>query len=110
MTEQPEPPPLDDELAPTDDPYDELVDAIRAIRDHLQQLDDRRRELAEPDAAAKRREPAPWVVYTPPAAAGDHRHEEQDPGFTLENFVTWYNLTYTGLPGTRARPIPDCWP
>lgn len=55
--------------------------------------------------------PAPWVVYTPPAAAEDqkHRAEKHTPRFTLENFVAWYNTVYVGAEGTSARPIPACW-
>ena len=48
-------------------------------------------------------DPAAWVWFIPPAAA------EDDPRITVDNFVTWYNLTYIGVDGTRAKPIPDCW-
>ena len=48
-------------------------------------------------------DPAAWVWFTPPAAA------EDDPRITVDNFVAWYNVTYVGVEGSRAKPIPDCW-
>lgn len=48
-------------------------------------------------------DPAPWVWFPPPAAT------EDDPRITVDNFVTWYNVTYVGVEGSRAKPIPDCW-
>ncbi|HET6285785.1 MAG TPA: hypothetical protein VFG15_03410 [Amycolatopsis sp.] len=54
-------------------------------------------------------EPGAWVLFTPPAAAEDDPASDQDPRRTIENFVTWYNLTFVGVDGGRARPIPDCW-
>lgn len=109
MTEALGPPPPSDELAPLDAAVQELEEVVHALRDHVARLEERVRDLEEPDAAIRRREPAPWVVFSPPAAAGDPLHEDGDAGFTLDNFVAWYNLTYSGLPGTRARPIPACW-
>lgn len=55
--------------------------------------------------------PAPWVVFTPAPAAEDHIHraDNHTPMWTLENFVSWYNNTYAGVPGAVARPIPACW-
>jgi hypothetical protein len=104
-----DPIPLDDELAGLVD-TDQLADQVRALRDHVGWLTDRIHALEEQEGPATPHQPAPWVVYTPPAAAEDPRHDDEDPGFTLINFVAWYNLTYAGLPGTRARPIPGCWP
>lgn len=46
--------------------------------------------------------PAVWVWFDPPASVEDHPD-------TVENFVAWYNVTYVGIEGSRARPIPDCW-
>lgn len=56
-------------------------------------------------------QPAPWVIFSPPAAAEDrqHRKDGHDPSWTLQNFVAWLNITYVGLPGGPAQPIPDCW-
>lgn len=63
------------------------------------------------DEDRKKDTPAPWVLYSPPAAAEDQRHRDDghDPRFTLENFVAWYNATYVGPPGHQATPIPACW-
>lgn len=38
--------------------------------------------------------------FTPPTAA------EDDPRITVDNFVTWYNMTYVGIEGSRAKPTP----
>ncbi len=56
-------------------------------------------------------QPAPWVVFSPPAAAEDREHalNGYTPEWTLENFVVWFNATYLGLPGSPAVPIPECW-
>lgn len=56
-------------------------------------------------------QPAAWVLLTPPAAAEDREHarDGHTPEWTLENFVAWFNVTYDGLPGSPAVPIPECW-
>ncbi|MDT7783023.1 MAG: hypothetical protein QOF58_1442 [Pseudonocardiales bacterium] len=53
--------------------------------------------------------PAAWVWFTPPAAAENDPEGEEDPRFTIDNFTAWYNLTFVGVDGGRARPIPACW-
>lgn len=52
-------------------------------------------------------DPAPWVWFHPPASA--ERDSDQGPETTIANFVTFYNATYVGQDGTRAKPIPPCW-
>lgn len=54
-------------------------------------------------------DPAAWVWFTPPAAAEDEPDADDDPRITVDNFVSWYNVTYVGVEGSRAKPIPDCW-
>jgi hypothetical protein len=54
-------------------------------------------------------EPAAWVWFIPPAAAEDEPDGEQDPRVTVENFVAWYNSTFTGVEGSRSKSIPACW-
>jgi hypothetical protein len=27
----------------------------------------------------------------------------------VNSFVAWYNITYVGVDGSRAKPIPGCW-
>lgn len=102
--------PGDDESGPVDPLLEALEEDVRTLRERLDRLHERLRDLEESDATPLRGEPAAWVAYTPPAAAGDPGHEREGPGFTMDNFVAWYNVTYAGLPGTRARPIPACWP
>jgi hypothetical protein len=101
---------FDDELvAETINAQPGLADDVQALRDHVAWLTERVDEL-EGDERTRRYGPAPWVLHTPPAAAGPPPHEDEGPGFTITNFVAWYNLTYVGLPGSRSRSIPDCWP
>jgi hypothetical protein len=47
-------------------------------------------------------EVAPWVWEHPDASA-------DDPESVVETFVAFYNRTYVGVDGGRARPIPACW-
>ncbi|MBQ0928821.1 hypothetical protein [Saccharopolyspora endophytica] len=56
-------------------------------------------------------QPAPWVVFTPPAAAEQRQHafEGHTPEWTVDNWVVWFNTTYVGLPGSPTVPIPECW-
>ncbi|MGH4010017.1 MAG: hypothetical protein ACRDTH_18005 [Pseudonocardiaceae bacterium] len=54
-------------------------------------------------------DPATWVWFTPPAAAEDDPDTGDDPRITVDNFVAWYNVTYVGVEGSRAKPIPECW-
>jgi hypothetical protein len=49
------------------------------------------------------------VWFTPPAAAEDDPDTDDDPRITVNSFVAWYNVTYIGVEGSRAKPIPDCW-
>ena len=46
---------------------------------------------------------APWISAAPAAAEAD------DPQAVADNFVAFYNLTYVGVDGGRAKPIPPCW-
>jgi hypothetical protein len=54
-------------------------------------------------------DPDAWVWFTPPAAAEDNPDTHNDPRITVDNFVAWYNVTYVGVEGSRAKPIPACW-
>lgn len=96
---------------PSDDDV-ELAATLAALTSLLDEFAERIAALESTHKARPLRlgDPAPWALYTPPAAAEHPLHSDQDPLFTLDNFVAWYNLTYVGHTGTRARPIPDCWP
>ena len=51
-------------------------------------------------------DPAPWVWKSPyPPNKGD----AAEPQSVVENFVEFYNDTYVGLAGSKAKPIPSCW-
>ncbi|MGH3547116.1 MAG: hypothetical protein ACRDQU_03130 [Pseudonocardiaceae bacterium] len=68
------------------------------------------RDSADGQDEEQANDPAAWVWFTPPAAAEDDPDAKtDDPRITVDNFVTWYNITYVGIDGTRAKPIPDCW-
>ncbi|MDA3644393.1 hypothetical protein LZ318_30725 [Saccharopolyspora indica] len=66
---------------------------------------------SERTGAKEHDRPAPWVMFSPPAAAEDRLHhtDNHTPLWTIENFVAWYNLTYVGVAGGPAKPIPSCW-
>ncbi|MFS8102680.1 MULTISPECIES: hypothetical protein [Lentzea] len=92
-----------------------LTDLVEALTRKLRRLEDRVNQLvarpgpessADEDAAA---EPAPWVWFSPPAAAESDPAGDGDPRNTVDNFVAWYNVTFVGVDGSRARPIPQCW-
>ncbi|SDP97175.1 hypothetical protein SAMN04487905_1244 [Actinopolyspora xinjiangensis] len=89
-----------------------LTDVVSSLSTRLNALDNRLEVLENTeDNDPVEDQPAPWVLYTPPAAAEDrhHRDDEQSPLWTVENFVAWHNVTYVGLPGGSSRPIPPCW-
>ncbi|HEX5405345.1 MAG TPA: hypothetical protein VFX16_23970 [Pseudonocardiaceae bacterium] len=48
-------------------------------------------------------DPAPWVWSSPPSSPGD------ESATVVDNFVAFYNATFAGVVGGRARPIPPCW-
>lgn len=97
-----------------DAPISMLIDLVEALTRKLRRLDDRVNELvATPRADANgeddQAEQAPWVWFSSPAAAEDEPGGETDPRNTVENFVAWYNVTFVGVDGSRARSIPSCW-
>jgi hypothetical protein len=99
-----------------------LTEIVGALATTVTQLSDRVEHLARtnrPSGQGDRGEghdeqqgnhhPAAWVWFTPPDAAQDDPNTDDDPRITVNNFVAWYNLTYVGVEGSRAKPIPDCW-
>ncbi|RAS59546.1 hypothetical protein C8D87_114158 [Lentzea atacamensis] len=85
-----------------------LVRKLRRVEGKVNEL------TAKPPAPAEDEEddpaaPAAWVWFTPPAAAENDPDGEEDPRFTVDNFAAWYNVTFVGVDGSRARPIPPCW-
>ncbi|SDD56368.1 hypothetical protein [Actinokineospora iranica] len=107
---------MDDQAPPNDDEQGR-DDQIAALAEILEQVEERLHDLeAKVDALGnqepaerKPHEPAPWVWYSPPAAAEDDPDSDLDPRFTVDNFIGWYNTTLVGTDGSSARPIPDCW-
>ncbi|MCI2421088.1 hypothetical protein MOQ72_26955 [Saccharopolyspora sp. K220] len=89
----------------------ELTRLVSNLSDEIETLTARVTELEGDETKPAKPTPAPWVWFSPPAAAEDpqHRGEGLDPRFTVDNFVAWYNTIYVGAPGTTARPIPACW-
>jgi hypothetical protein len=84
-----------------------LASTVAHLSDRIDHLDKANRSRGQGDTNDSR-EPADWVWFTPPAAA-DGPDTTDDPRFTVDNFVAWYNITYVGVEGSRAKPIPDCW-
>ena len=84
-----------------------LATTVSELRDRVKHLDkaNKSRERDTSDS----HEPAAWVWFSPPAAAEDNPDTTDDPQTTVGNFVTWYNITYVGIEGSRAKPIPGCW-
>lgn len=95
-----------------------LTEIIGTVAGDLRRLEGRVKRLATTldettrpaDDESEATKPAPWVWFPPPAAAEDNPDAEQDARATVTNFVTWYNSTFAGIDGSRAHPIPPCWP
>jgi hypothetical protein len=83
-----------------------LTEIVATLAGRVSQREARIDRLAGADgpggAEQDDQRPAPWVWSSPSAAA------EDDPQSTVDNFVTWYNLTYVGADDSRVTPIPDC--
>ena len=66
----------------------------------------------EPEDAADPHAAAPWVWFSPPAPDEPEEGQQdfkEDPQVFVTNFVAWYNVTFIGVDGGRARAIPNCW-
>lgn len=85
-----------------------LATTVSELRDRVKHLD-KANKSREQDDTSDSHEPAAWVWFSPPAAAEDDPDTTDDPQLTVDNFVAWYNVTYVGIEGSRAQPIPDCW-
>jgi hypothetical protein len=90
----------------------EIVEALSTtvaqLSDRVEHLDKANRSGGQSDASDSH-EPAAWVWFTPPVAVEDDPDTTDGPRFTVDNFVAWYNITYVGIEGSRAKTIPDCW-
>jgi hypothetical protein len=85
-----------------------LATTVAHLSDRVDHLDKANRSRGQRDTSDSH-EPAAWVWFTPPAAAEDEPETLEDPPFTVGNFVTWYNITYVGVEGSRTTRIPSCW-
>lgn len=80
-----------------------LVEIVGAVAGGLSQLSGRVEQLAgEAPSWTDDGDPAPWVLARPEAA-------DDDPQSIVDTFVHFYNATYVGIDGSRAKPIPACW-
>jgi hypothetical protein len=92
-----------------------LAEIIGALATTLAQLSDQVDHLTKDNRSRGQsdtgddHEPAAWVWFRPPAATRLVEPDIADPRFTVDNFVAWYNITYVGVEGSRAKPIPGCW-
>ncbi|MGB6164972.1 MAG: hypothetical protein WCF33_09510 [Pseudonocardiaceae bacterium] len=81
---------------------DTLASTVCQLSDRVTHLEKTTRSRGHDDTG-EGDEPASWVWFSPPT------EDATDPRVTVSDFVTWYNVTYVGVEGSRARPIPDCW-
>ena len=81
-----------------------LATTVSELRDRVKHLDKANKSREQNDTSDSH-EPAAWVWFSPPAAAEDDPDTTDDPQTTVDNFVTWYNITYVGIEGSRAQPI-----
>lgn len=92
-----------------------LAEIIATLAQRQRRMENKLAQLAKKSSADGRTAeedpggPAAWVWFTPPADAEDDPDGQEDPRFTINNFVAWYNLTFVGVDGSRARSIPPCW-
>jgi hypothetical protein len=80
---------------------------VKTLREQERASKDETEDDVDPNA------PAPWVWFSPPAPdepeTGDEEDFEEDPQVFVTNFVAWYNVTFVGIEGGRAKAIPACW-
>lgn len=86
----------------------ELATTVAQLSDRVEHLTNANKSQGHNDTGDSH-EPAAWVWFSPPADAEDAPSTTEDPRFTVENFVAWYNITYVGINGSRATRIPNCW-
>ena len=82
-----------------------LTEIIGSLAEALSRLStrvDRLTPEAQSRTSTSSDEYAPWAWEHPEAAT-------DDPESVVETFVAFYNRTYVGVDGGRARPIPACW-
>lgn len=79
---------------------------VTMLREQERAAKDKTEDDVDPNA------PAPWVWFSPPAPDVPEEGEqdfEEDPQVFVGNFAAWYNVTFVGIEGGRAKAIPDCW-
>lgn len=79
-----------------------LIEIIGTVAGALSRLSGRvdRLDTGKPETNT---EPAPWVWAQPQGGADDAAST------VVANFVAFYNMTFVGAIGGRAKPIPPCW-
>jgi hypothetical protein len=92
-----------------------LISIVGNLASKLNQLEGRLNRLTNTNGAASDGEqddpgtPAAWVWYDPPLAAEADPAGHLDPTTTVDDFVAFYNATFVGIEGGRAKRIPRCW-
>lgn len=109
MTVPPDDSGRDQQIARLLEIIEQLTSDVRQLQDDVEELAARPPAEPETEPETEPAEPGPWVWFVPPAAAENDPDSDNDPRFTVQNFVAWYNLTFVGLDSSRARPIPACW-
>ncbi len=90
-----------------------LIELVGTLSRNLRRMEGRLAKLTRDNAGTGGQDdpaaPAAWVWFHPPAATEDQPDGLQDPRVTIENFVTWFNATFVGVDGGRAKAVPACW-
>ncbi|MGH3373340.1 MAG: hypothetical protein ACRDP6_01235 [Actinoallomurus sp.] len=90
-----------------------LTELVGTLARNLRRMEGRLAKLAKDTAGQNDQDdpaaPGAWVWFHPPAVTEDQPEGAQDPHVTIENFVTWFNVTFAGVDGGRAKAIPACW-
>jgi hypothetical protein len=94
----------DDGVVPdVDNQIRALVEIVGTLAGAVSRLSGRVDRLVAEANQASDGDPAPWAWTCP------HSNSEDDSTTTTENFVAFYNATFVGVAGGRAKAIPSCW-
>lgn len=80
-----------------------MIEVVGTVASAVSRLSGRVDRLAAESQQRTGDEPAPWISAAPEAAPDD------DPRTVVACFVAFYNQTFVGVDGGRAKPIPPCW-
>jgi hypothetical protein len=97
---------------PEDDPPPEIDRQIRALTEIVGMLAAKVMHPGDTGAGRSPDQPndtwlaAPWAWAGPTMQDGVQATDNE---VVVERFIAFYNQTYVGLEGRKAKPIPPCW-